>query len=82
MRAAHHHAVQRGGVLRDVDADGSNFDYSSIVCFQPSLGTIQGLGFGNTAFHNSSNREGNRIYLHVRQSSYSVMLKCWRGFKC
>lgn len=69
MRAAHHHAVQRGRVLWNVDADGSNFDHSSIVCFQPSLGTIQGLGFGNTAFHYSSKRKGKRIYLQVFQNS-------------
>lgn len=65
MRTAHHHAVQRGGVLRNVDADGSNLDHSSVVCFQPPLGTIQGLGFGNAAFHYSSNRNGNRTYLHT-----------------
>lgn len=80
MRTAHHHAVQRGRVLRNVDADGSDFDHSSVVCFQPSLGTVQGLGFGNTAFHDSSNRKGNRLYLHVFQNSYSFMLK-W-GFTC
>lgn len=80
MRTAHHHAVQRGRVLRNVDADGSNFDHSSVVCFQPSLGTIQGLGFGNTAFHDGSNRKGSRIYLHIFQNSYSFMLK-W-VFKC
>lgn len=74
MRTAHHHAVQRGGVLRNVDADGSNFDHGSVVCFQPSLSTIQGLGFGNAAFHDSSNRKGNRIYLCILQNPNSFKL--------
>lgn len=77
MRAAHHHAVQCGGMLGNVDADGSNLDHSSIVCFQPSLGAIQGLGFGNAAFHHSSNRKGTG-FIHTPFKTVTVL--CYNGF--
>lgn len=49
--AAHHHAVQRGRVLRDVDADGAHLHHGRVVGFQPPLGAVQSLRFGNAALH-------------------------------
>lgn len=41
--AAHHHAVQRGWVLRDVDADGPHLHHGRVVGLQSPLGAVQGL---------------------------------------
>lgn len=58
MRASDHHAVQRGRVLGDVDADGPDFEHGSVVSPQPPLGAVQGLGLGDAAFHHSSSERG------------------------
>lgn len=41
--AAHHHAVQGGRVLRDVDDDGAHFEDGGVVGLQAALGAVQGL---------------------------------------
>lgn len=64
MRASNHHTVQGSRMLRDVDTDSSYFEYCSIVCLQPSLGTVEGLGLGNTTFHYSSSNRGERLLKH------------------
>lgn len=54
--AAHHHAVQRGRMLGDVDHDGSHFEDGSVVGLQPTLGAVQGLRLGDVALdHRSEN---------------------------
>ena len=62
MRTSNHHAVQGGRVLGNIDADSSYFEHGGIVSLQSPLGTVQGLGLGNTTFHYSSiNREGGSL---------------------
>lgn len=40
MGAAHHHAVQSGRMLGDVDHDGSHFENGGVVGLQASLGAV------------------------------------------
>lgn len=49
-------------MLGDVDADGTDFEHGSIVRLQAPLGAVEGLGLGDTAFHDgSSYREGGLL---------------------
>lgn len=41
-------------MLGNVDADSSDFEHGRVVGLQPSLGTVEGLGLGDTTFHYSS----------------------------
>lgn len=52
--AAHHHAVQGGRVLRDVDDDGAHFEDGGVVGLQAALGAVQGLRLGDVALHHRS----------------------------
>lgn len=60
VRAPDHHAVQRGRVLGDVDADGPDLEHGSGVGLQPPLGAVQGLGLGDAALHHGSSEKGGR----------------------
>lgn len=54
--AAHHHAVERGRVLGNVDHDGPHFEDGGVVGLQPTLGAVQGLRLGDVALdHRSEN---------------------------
>lgn len=59
-------------MLRDVDADSSYFEYSSIVCLQPSLGTVEGLGLGNTTFHHGSSNRGGKLLEHSQMKNLEI----------
>ena len=38
-------------MLGNIDADSSYFEHGGIVSLQSPLGTVEGLGLGNTTFH-------------------------------
>lgn len=82
MRTSNHHAVQGGRVLRNVDTDGTYFEHSCIVCLQPPLGTVEGLGLGNTTFHYSStNRGGEPLQYSKTKTSFEEVLRARRKLK-
>lgn len=77
MGAAHHHAVQRGRVLRDVDADGPHLHHGRVVGFQAPLGAVQGLGFGNAALHHSSDsKREQQSFAQPSQLYLTLSFKC------
>lgn len=59
MGAAHHHAVQGGRVLGDVDHYGAHLEDGGVVGLQAALGAVQRLRFGDGAFDDGSETQEN-----------------------
>lgn len=79
MRAADHHAVQSGRVLRDVDEYGAQAPDGRVVGLQATLGAVQGLRLGDVAFNHHSGRENEaskaRGHQHLQGPGASLLLR-------
>lgn len=79
MGAAHHHAVQSRRMLGDVDHDGAHFKDGSVVGLQTPLGAVQGLRFGDGAFHNRSETPGETEWANQTEGlSPETTTRGWR----